>query len=400
MNALIFPYTRGFGWSEEFFPERSLCSLPVTGKPLAEYLIDFCSLLNVSRVLIQDYCFDSAYGEQLRRKASGWPLELTYAGASLCPDMNQLEKRNADFFREDELLIFRGAVLPMPGTPSGLLNQLEECPSGESAGDGVYLYRRGQKLLRYTGPVCRIAGLKDYYELNFRLLKTPGCYSLPGYSAENDVYAGMDVVIKPKCVIDAPVMLGDHICLENGCILKNGVVVGDGSLIDAGTVLDHTIVLDNTFVGMKMFFRRKIISGGRIIDVDGNTYIDQKDVGISSGMESFRTFDFCALLECFLLILFAAAGFLPWLLFRKTGLRQKMSLDRYSRIWDALLHGGRLIRRSPQEKHYVLCASEGYGNPLTPEQTRIDELYYCHHISPFLVLRLTCNSILRRGLGQ
>ena len=36
MNALIFPYTRGFGWCEEFFPERSLCSLPAAGKPLAE----------------------------------------------------------------------------------------------------------------------------------------------------------------------------------------------------------------------------------------------------------------------------------------------------------------------------------------------------------------------------
>ena len=400
MNAMIFPYTRGFGWSEEFFPERSLCSLPAAGKPLAEYLIDFCSLLNVSRVLIQDYCFDSLYRERLLRKAAGWPLELTYEGASLCPDMIQLEERNAEFFMADELLVFRGALLPMPEKPSELLNRLETCPPGECAEDGVYLYCTGQQLRRYTGPVCRIAGVKDYYELNFRLLKSPGCYSLPGYSAENDVHTGMDVEIKPECRIEAPVMLGDHICLERGCILKNCVVVGDGSLIDAGTVLDPTIVLDNTFVGLKMVFRDKIVSGGRIIDVDSCTYIDQKDVGISSGMRFFHSFDFSALLERLLLILFAAAGLVPWLLLRKSGLRRKLSLDRYPRIWDALLHGGRLIRRSPQDQHYVLCASEGYGNALTPEQKKIDELYYRHHITPFMVLRLVCNSILRRGLGQ
>ena len=71
MNALIFPYTRGFGWCEEFFPERSLCSLPAAGKPLAEYLLDFCSLLNVSRAVVQDYCFDSAYRERLLQKSAG-----------------------------------------------------------------------------------------------------------------------------------------------------------------------------------------------------------------------------------------------------------------------------------------------------------------------------------------
>ena len=400
MNALIFPYTRGFGWCEEFFPERSLCSLPAAGKPLAEYLLDFCSLLNVSRAVVQDYCFDSAYRERLLQKSAGWPLELTYAGASLCPDVIQLAKRNAELFTEDGLLIFRGALLPMPEKPSGLLELLEACPPGECDEDGIYLYRPGGELRRYTGPVWRIAGLKDYYELNFRLLKSPGCYSLPGYSAENGVHAGIDAAIKPKCRIEAPVMLGDHICLERGCILKNGVVVGDGSLIDAGTVLDHTIVLDNTFVGMNMDFHDKIVSGGRIIDVAGNTYVDQKDVGISSGMRFSQPFDFCTLLERLLMLLFAAAGLVPWLLLRKSGLRRKLSLDRYPRVWDALLHGGRLIRRSPQDRHYVLCASEGYGNALTPEQKRIDDLYYRHHITPVMVLRLTCNSILRRGLGQ
>ena len=43
MNAIIAPYTAGFEWCDEFFPEKSLCSMPLAGKPLAEHLLDLCA---------------------------------------------------------------------------------------------------------------------------------------------------------------------------------------------------------------------------------------------------------------------------------------------------------------------------------------------------------------------
>lgn len=405
MNAIIAPYTAGFEWCDEFFPEKSLCSMPLAGKPLAEHLLDLCTVFGAERALVLDYNLDLAFRRRLESQEHRWPLQISYEGASLCPDVQALAGRNAAFIGESETLIFRGPILPQTGTLAEIFAHLEDCIPGQSSADGLFLYSRGS-LKRYTGHLRRISSLKEYFDLNFSLLASPAPYTLPGYSAENGVYTGMNVSIKQNCSIEPPVMLSDNIRLERDCTLRNGVIIGEDSLIDRGTVLEHTIVLDDTYVGYEMEFKDKIVSGGRIIDVENDIYVDQEEIGVSSKMKTLRGLDFTALTERILLLFLALLLLVPYLVlalfgkhFRESVWGRKFSMDRYPKIWDALLHRGLLVRRSARDRHYVFCASDAWSVAASPEQQTIDDLYFSHHATIPAVLRITFAGFLLRGLS-
>ncbi len=57
-----------------------------------------------------------------------------------------------------------------------------------------------------------------------------------------------------------------------------------------------------------------------------------------------------------------------------------------------------MIRRNTADKNYVLCASDGYCMNASPERQNIDDLYYLHHISLRMILRIVAKSIILRGL--
>ena len=404
MKILYCPYTENFDWLEEFFPERSLCSLPITGKPYAEHAADFAAMLGADGLLILDYTPDSAYRKRLERTGSNYPLDISYAASSLSADVLRLKSRNSAFFGTDDVLVIFGAVLPLVKSADDVLKHMEEisAPVPEDfTQDGIYLFKDG-RAFRFGGKMLKMDSIRAYFDANFEILENRFCYVPAGYSAQNGVYAGMNVEIKQNAQIDAPVMLGDNICIEHGCTLAGGVIVCDGSLIDAETLLELSIVMCDTFVGSKMEFKNKIISMGRIIDAIRGVYIDQKDAGISSDMKS-RRLDKYVFVEWILMAFFGVAGFVPWLfaslLLRKNRVWQlKLSLDRYPKLWRSLLRGGRMIRRNTADKNYVLCASDGYCMNASPERQNIDDLYYLHHISLRMILRIVAKSIILRGL--
>lgn len=404
MKILFCPYTENFEWLEEFFPERSLCSLPITGKPYAEHAADFAAMLGADGLLILDYTPDSAYRKRLGRTGSNYPLDISYSASSLSADVLRLKSRNSAFFGTDDVLVVFGAVLPLVKSAADVLKHMEEisAPVPEDfTQDGIYLFKDG-RAFRFGGKMLKMDSIRAYFDANFEILENRFCYVPAGYSAQNGVYAGMNVEIKQNAQIDAPVMLGDNICIEHGCTLAGGVIVCDGSLIDAETLLEHSIVMCDTFVGSKMEFKNKIISRGRIIDAIRGVYIDQKDAGISSDMKS-RRLDKYVFVEWILMAFFGVAGFVPWLfaslLLRKNRVWQlKLSLDRYPKLWRSLLRGGRMIRRNTADKNYVLCASDGYCMNASPERQNIDDLYYLHHISLRMILRIVAKSIILRGL--
>lgn len=406
MNAIIFPYTGDFEWCGQFFPRRSLCSLPLAGKPFAIHLLDLCSMLNTSQVRIMDYAPDHQFGRELQSRAPYWPLQVRYGGEALCPGLGRLCRRHAALLDEGDAVIFRGPVMPRVAAARELLEDLTPCSTGDDGCDGIFLWR-GRRLLRCNAPFARFDSLQAYFDLNFAILENPMWCNLPGYSGEDGVCIGMDVAIKQDCVIKAPVLLGDRTCLERGCTLRNGAIIGDSSLLDSGTVIDHTLVMDCTFVGSRMEFCNKIVSRERIIDVGNGVYVDQDEVGVASGMRSFHGVAFCTLFEWMMLLILASGALLPYAValllgehFRRSFCWQWLSLDRYTKVLDALFHGGRLIRQNGDDRHYVICASEGFGNRLDPAQQLIDDLYYCHHRSIPMILQLACKSVINRLVSE
>ena len=64
MKAIINLFCERDSWFHEFFSFRSPITLPITGKPLAHHLMDFCSNLQIEKVLLLDYCYDQSIQEQ------------------------------------------------------------------------------------------------------------------------------------------------------------------------------------------------------------------------------------------------------------------------------------------------------------------------------------------------
>lgn len=411
MKAFLNPCTRAHEWKQAFFPERSLCALPLAGKPFAEYVADLCSLLDVSELRILDYDFEPDFHRVLS-SGERWSMPIQYAGAALCPDLWKDLERNAAYLDErgEPTLIFRGAFLPTPTRAEDVLDSLgAELRPGDEAQDGLFLWKDGV-LRKCDVPCVFLRSVRDWFELNFDLLKNPGIHTLPGYSAEDSIYAGMNVAIMPGCEITPPAMLCDDIFLSRDCRLSGGAIVGRNSFLDHGAVLRHSIVMDHAFVGKNLEFENKIVAENRIIDPYANVAVEQEDMDASlvSGMRSFSAFDWRRGIEWLLLLALALVFLLPYLLWlpwkrltQNSIWAYKLSTDRYPKVLRALFRRGRLVKLRDADKNYVLRASEGLSAlPTTPEQRKIDDLYYRHHRTVHLMLSILVKSLVKRSFAN
>lgn len=401
MKALINPYNHTLKWCEEFFPGYGACSLPVAGKPFAEFQIDAVSTLGVDEVLLLDYNFDSALRRELGR-GERWSLSLHYIGSGIRRDPFRLINEHRRFVGEDDLLLVMGPILPEFEGLEELTAHMSEVHSGDKQKDGVYLWRGGQLFL------CRTAQrsmrtLHEYFELNFQLLHSPRNHVLPGYRAENGVHTGMNVVIMPGCEIAPPVVLCDNICLERDCRLEQGVVIGHDVIVDRGNVLKRCIVFDHTYIGKNMEFVDKIVASGRIIDPIHEAAVELKESGISSGLDDgMKSVDWTGIFEYWFALFVALLFLVPYVVtlplqftLKNTLWYRKFSFDRYLKLWKVTARRGHLIRRNGR-KGYVFCFSDGFSMTRDPLQQKLDDRYYAHHRNPGLIVKTTVQALINR----
>ena len=246
MKAIIIPYAdmANCKWVGTYFPDRSIASLPVCGKPILEYQIDSCANEGATDILVLDWCYDSALAQRIG-DGSRWGLNLTYTGTDSCTTIREQISRHAGFMSKGEVKFI-----------------LDNTVGGHT-----------------------IDSLKAYFEVNFSILKEPGDLVLPGYSAESGVYAGMNVVMKPDVEVLAPVLLGDNLRLERGVRISGGASLGAGVVIDRGTRLNHSIIFPGTYVGKNMDVDGKIVSGRRVIDPYSGAFVDLTEAGLSADIK-------------------------------------------------------------------------------------------------------------------
>lgn len=402
MRAILSPYSSEDGWQAEFFQEKSLCALPIAGKPYAEHLIDLCSLMGVDGVLIRDYNYDLEFGKEVMA-GHRWPLEVNYQGAALSRSAMKMNAQHKAFLGGDDVVILNGSILPMPSSAHELLNDMEPMED-DTLGDGVYLLRKG-KLWRSKAPVKVLHSVKDYFDINFELMETPGVYVLPGYSAENSVYMGMNVAIMSEVDIKPPVMLCDDCCVEYGCKLSDGVIVGRNVMIDRETDVRHSVIVDHTYVGMKMELKNKIVASGRIIDPYTEVFLDMEDLGIAADIRHYERWDWLLVFEYMLACVLAVAYAVPFLLYlpfshwlKDRLWTYKLSLDRYPKILLTLVGKGRLIKsQSAPQLPYAFCSSDLFSLLRASWQQKLDDTYYEHHRSMYLICKIIIKGLIYRS---
>ena len=264
-------------WCDELFPDYSHADLPVVGKAFVEYQLDALSERGCEKVLVLDYDWCETLATHLsgggRRR---WPIEMEYRKTDrIFVDEGAAKAANAGFIGTDDVEVVIGLKFPV--------------------GDG---WRE-------------VKSVKEFYDLNFDLLKNPSGYTLNGYSGEKDVYIGTNVMIKTGRRVVPPLFLGDTSRIEYAVWLMGGVIIGRGSIIDHGTILRHTIIFPKTYVGKRMEFSGKIVVGKRVIDPATGSYADLEEAGLVNNVDVFTPTGGYSFIE-WLIVIASTVVFLPF----------------------------------------------------------------------------------------
>lgn len=246
MKAIIIPYAYMSKclWARNVFPDRSIASLPIADKCLIYYQLDECAKRGVKDVLILDWGFDAVLADKLG-DGSRWGLNLTYTGVSSGGTLKSQVMRHSEFLDDEKIEFF-----------------LDNEVGGHS-----------------------IDSLEAYYKANMEVLANPGGLTLPGYSSEEGVHAGMNVVMKPGVEVEHPVLLGDNCRLERG-VRVSASTIGYGAVVDEGTRIYRSVVFPSTYIGRDLDLDGKIVVGNRVINPMTAVYIDSDDQGVASSLDA------------------------------------------------------------------------------------------------------------------
>ena len=389
-------------WCWEFFPEKNPGELPVAGKSWCRHMIDQCSRLNTTEIHIADCYFRDELFDRLGN-GDYWSLKLHAAPSVPCANPDQLMQQHPQIRPEngEDLLLVWGQILPDLPDIRQLFRELREVEKmPDLLPEGIWLYRNG-KFYECVAPLLRMRTLKEYFELNFRLLERPGIYNLPGYANSEGCAFGMDVLILPECELEKPLLIQDNVRLERGVTLKRSVIIGKDVLVDEASCLEHSIVLDHTYIGKHMFFEDKIIDGSRIIDVPSETCVELDDKFLTGSSED-DVIDRYAVTEFFIALAICLGG-LPLFLVTAPFLRWLKKLEFfhftsriYPKCWRVMGGRAHLVRFGRNDPDYAFRYSDQWILHSEEHQKLTDDIYYYYNRSVFKIFRTAVLALGKR----
>ena len=399
-TLLVNPYSGEQEWCKEYFPDRSLGIMPVGGRCAAEYFIDLALRCDAESLLLLGPTYNEHLAEHLYEYQHG-ELNLDYRKGGGNFSVRQLL---ATYQNEcaDDCLILHGMLMPKAYTLDELENSFLPC-TDEGTADGIYRYKNGV-LLKSTIPFYLIDSLESYFTVNFQVLNDD-FYNLPGYSINDNIHTGTNVVIKDHCTLTGPLVLGDNTFLESRSSVANAIV-GERALVDKESLVEKSIIFDRTYVAGKLEIKNKIVTPGRIIDPYTGGVLERNSFSYAFSPVQNRSAWILRLWEHFIALVLALSGLIPYLLILPYYLTHKnshwcwkLSMDRYPGYWAVLFFRRELIKSHPANEHFVFQFGEVYGLQNTPEQRRIYDYYYHYHCSCILALKVVLRSLGKRGFA-
>jgi len=399
MNACFYIGPRGNEWCLKYFPQRSPGELPLAGKSFVRHMIDQCSRLEMRDIFIAD-CFRWKFLSERLGTGGYWSLDLHAPESRPCGTPRELLAQHPEIPAGD-LLIVWGLVMPDVSDMQQVFAELREVPDDFEPQTSCILLRREGKLYECVCPLLRIDSLQAYFDLNFRLLETPGIYNLPGYSNSEGCVFGMDVLILPGCELSKPVLLADNIRLERGVTLSGPVIIGRNVLINTGASLEHSIVMDFTCIGRRMFFKDKIVDGSRVIDVPTGEFIELEDEFLTASSRP-RDVSRFSVTELVLALLIGICGLPLYLGARLFGRKaERLEFFRYfllvyPKCWPVITGQAHLVRYGSGDAVYAFRYSDQWILHQSEQQKEADDMYFFYNRSVGNIVRTVVLSLLKR----
>ena len=421
MRAYLYPGNADFSKIREFFPDLGPGEMPVAGKPLCRHLVDLCGTLKVSEVFVADRLLNPKLATDLGN-GDYWSFRLHYINSKPLTSLNQLLDVRSGFSAEseeeqgkqapeqaaqdeDDALLFWGLFLPDIQTAEELFLRLEEAePDREEPETGVYLRRDG-KFFRCDVPLLKCDSLKNYFDINFRLLQNSGVYSLPSYSLQHNYGIGRNVAILPRSDVKTPVLILNDVLISRGVTVADGAIIGQFVVIDENTSIRHSIVLNNTYIGRNMVIRDKIVTGRRVLDPQSGSYVDLDDSFLADDFSMQGTKNLLYMYTEMLFALFLAVAELPVyllvMIFRKwTGNIPfpKFLRTIYPRFWLAAIGRLQLVRFGNGDNYVFRYSDLWWPSEKSEYEKNMGDVFYYHHRNLARLAAVPLGSQIRRML--
>jgi NDP-sugar pyrophosphorylase family protein len=413
MKAIINLFSERDSWFHEFFRLRSPITLPITGKPLAHHLMDFCSNLQIEKVLLLDYCFDESIQKQFNDSYQ-WYSHLEYMGAKTIPNVQKLLMFHHNYCGDDDILILNGLFF-VGGAPNEkeedwknnvkqIKNRLEPAET-QPVGSGIYYYHN-HILNRVRIPQEKpIQSIQDYFNLNLSLLRDSQQCSLPGYKSQDNIIFGSTPVIMRGCTFNEDeegqpspkhtILIGDNVRIENDCTLKGPLIIGNNVIMDEGVHIERSIICDNTYISNDLEIIDKLIDRNVIIDpyknvkvvldeqeLSGDTRAHVKNYFLSAIHATFNyVMSIAVAIHLFICYAIFLCIFFAWTSHSKRWY-YKLSLDKAIGVLQCLACRKQLVgRRYPPAESAVFTYSETIQSSQDPIQCQMDDQYFLAHDS-------------------
>ena len=460
MKCIINCSAASADWVREYFPQTHPYMLKIANKPLLEYYIDFCSLMGVHQIRLimeePDVSIDRYFmgGAQWNMEISyGFTRscddldDIIEKNRNFIGGSNLLLLSDYIFLRYDKEVNYhntlrRTSSWKLVSDDGGGMRYLHADDVGKKiASLELEQYKTGRIDL------VKIDSIKKYYHINMILLyETANDYILPCYNNEEGFYIGHNVSMDRHCMVKKPTMLGDNIQLEDFSSVGPGAIIGSNVMISSGTTVENSIIYECSYLGEHLEFRNKIVHKNKVINPLTGESIELVDDFLLSEVNT----DFLAtgvkLMRCKALALFLYILMLPFYLIGrlccgvkkqnrtfyldrvkqvvelpcftvpKDGMRQrlffKFSLDKVPLLAKTISGKLHLIGNSPcpedESFHDMVLdlpwyrpAVFSYSEMLGHENYQdfehiIHELFYCHHETPWLNIKIIIKSLVQR----
>ena len=243
--------------------------------------------------------------------------------------------------------------------------------------------------------------IKNYFELNMRILNRPGIYNLPGYSSEKGFCIGSNVITMFGCRLETPLIVQDNSCLGRSAALEGEVIIGSQVLIDDFSHLKRAVILDNTYIGRNMWIEEKIVAERTVIDVRTGVHVELDDEFLV-GHSGRHKFDRFMVLDFFiaLFLLFALLPtYLPGRLLRKFLGKLpffKYVLSIYPKLPRVLTGHANLIRNGARDAAYVFRFADQWPRVTDEHYRDFADVFYITHRNVRYTLAASLNSLVKR----
>jgi hypothetical protein len=248
---------------EPLLRRRAFLLLPVLGRELVAYHLDFASSIGEEKVLI----LTEDRPEEVRAfvgDGRAWGLSVDVVAMSgLLSPAEQLSRAGAG---PEALFLAPDALVP----PLGGDREKREPPSEDWVDRAGWVLARGRDAVPRPGarmiPSRRMADPRTFLDVQIALLADAGGFSLPGFAVAPGIVVSTGCKLSLASVKEVPVFVGAHARVSDKADLASGVVVGPRCLVDDEASLVRCVVLPRTYVGRLLAGHDLILDGGLIVN--------------------------------------------------------------------------------------------------------------------------------------